>query len=137
MKRKCLFTLFFVFAVSVSPVFSLSSKPADETTFTGNLFYGAMPSLKQPDASTGKPDNQLAKTGYWLRLDKPLVFSPGSKSQRVVNHLEIVFSTATQENARQFVHHHVKVNGQMDCEMHYTPWTATCTLKVTQITLSE
>ncbi len=137
MKRIYLFTLFFVFVICVSPVFSFSSKPADETTFTGNLFYGAMPSLKQPDASAAKQDNQLAKTGYWLKLDKPLVFAPGSKSQRVVNNLEIVFSTATKESARQFVNHHVKVNGQLDCEMHYTPWTATCTLMVTQINISE
>jgi hypothetical protein len=137
MKRIYLFTLFFGFVVCVSPVFSFSSKPADKTTFTGNLFYGVMPSLKQPDASAAKPDNQLAKTSYWLKLDKPLVFAPGSKSERTVNNLEIVFSTAMQENARQFVNHHVKVNGQIDCEMHYTPWTATCTLNVTKITLSE
>jgi hypothetical protein len=137
MKRIYLFTLFFVFVVYVLPAFSFSSKPADETTFTGNLFYGTMPSLKQPDASASKPDKQFAKIGYWLKLDKPLVFAPGSKSQRVVNHLEIFFSVAMQENARQFVNHHIEVKGSMDCEMHYTPWTATCTLKVTQITLSE
>ncbi|HPD55635.1 MAG TPA: hypothetical protein P5294_00595 [Smithellaceae bacterium] len=137
MKKIYLFTFFFVFVVCVSPVFSFSSKPAAETTFTGNLFYGAIPSVKQSGASVSKPDKELAKTEYWLKLDKPLVFAPGSKSQRVVNHLEIIFSSDLQENARQFVNHHVKVNGQMDCEMHYTPWTATCTLKVTQITLSK
>lgn len=137
MKRIYLFTLFFVFVVCVSPVFSFSSKPANETTFTGNLFYGIIPSVVQPGAAASKPDNKITKIGFWLKLDKPLVFAPGSKSQRVVNHLEIDFSTATQESARQFVNHHVKVNGQMDCEMHYTPWTATCKLKVTQINLSE
>ena len=121
----------------MSPIFSFSVKPADKTTFTGNLFYGAIPHVKQPSASASNPDKQLAKIGFWLKLDKPLVFAPGSKSQRVVNHLEIVFSTDMKESARQFVNHNVKIKGSMDCEMHYTPWTATCTLKVTKITLSE
>jgi len=137
MKRIYLFTLFFIFVVCVSPVFSFSSKPADETTFTGNLFYGTIPSLKQPGASASNRDKQLTKIGYWLKLDKPLIFAPGSKSQRVVNHIEIVFSADMKENARQFINRHVEVNGSMNCEMHYTPWTATCTLNVTQINISE
>lgn len=137
MKRIYLFTVVLIFALYISPVFSFSSKPADETTFTGNLFYGAMPHVKQPGASASNPDKQLAKIGFWLKLDKPLIFAPGSKSQRVVNHLEIVFSADMKENARQFVNRHIEVNGSMNCEMHYTPWTATCTLNVTQITLSE
>ena len=137
MKRIYLFTLFFIFVVCVSPVFSFSSKPTDETTFTGNLFYGAIPYVKQPGASASNPDKQLSKIGYWLKLDKPLIFAPGSKSQCVVNHLEIVFSADMKENARQFVNRHIEVNGSMNCEMHYTPWTATCTLNVTQINISE
>lgn len=137
MKRICLFTFFFLLAVYVSPIFSFSAKQADKTTFSGILLYGAVPSVQQPGASTSKPDKQSAKTGYWLKLDKPLVFSPGSKSQRVVNNLEVIFLPDMHEKAAKFVERRVEIKGAMNCEMHYTPWTATCTLNALQINLSE
>jgi hypothetical protein len=137
MKRICVFAFFFVLAVYVSPIFSFSAKQAEKTTFSGILFYGIMPCVGQPDVPASKPVNQPPQARYWLKLDKPLVFSPGSKSQRVVNNLEVIFLPDMQEKAGKFVGRRVEVRGSMDCEMHYTPWTATCTLHSAQITLSE
>jgi hypothetical protein len=118
--------LFILLALSVSTLPAVSQTPA-ETRVTGTLHLG----------SINQAGPRPSGTGYWLRLDKPIVFAQGTRSERVVKDVTLTVPAGLQDKARELESQHVVVAGPMDCTMHFTPWTATCDLRVKQIDRAE
>ena len=114
--------LFILLALSVSTLPAVSQTPA-ETRVTGTLHLGPI------NQSGPRPSG----TGYWLRLDKPIVFDQGTRSERRVKDVTLTVPAVLQDKARELEGQHVIVTGPMECTMHFTPWTATCNITVKQI----
>jgi hypothetical protein len=118
--------LFILLMLSVSNSPAVSQTP-EETRVSGTLHLGSM-------YQSGHPSNG---TGYWLRLDKPMVFDQGTKSERIVKDVTLTVPTDLQDKARELEGQDVVVVGPMACTMHFTPWTATCNIAVKQIEAAE
>ena len=123
MKKIVLCAALFIFlALSVSNLHAGSQAPA-ETRVTGTLHLG----------SINQAGPQARGTGYWLRLDKPIIFDQGTRSERIVKDVTLTVPADLQDKARELEGQDVVVAGSMACTMHFTPWTATCNITVKQI----
>jgi hypothetical protein len=123
MKKIVLCTVALTFLALSVPPLSVVSQTPEETRVTGTLHRGSPP-------QSGPQPNE---TGYWLKLDKPIIFAEGTRSERVVKDITLTVPADLQDKARELESRHVIVTGPMECTMHYTPWTATCNITVKQI----
>ncbi len=78
-------------------------------------------------------DNGSGATEYRLKLDKPIIFSKGTKSQRTASDMKLDVPDGLKQKVLQLEGKHVAVQGTMTCEMLFSPWTASCDLLVKQI----
>ncbi len=108
------------------------AKASDESSLTGTLS-----SIKPGYTGSQEDSFILGEKGYWLTLDSPIIFNEGSKSERVVKGVRLTVPADLEEKASELEDQHVVVTGQMNCTMHYSPWTASCEMLVTQIDLAE
>jgi hypothetical protein len=74
---------------------------------------------------------------YWLKMDEPIVSARGSKSERTVSVVTLLVPADMQEKVSRLENMHVAVSGTMECNLLYTPWTATCDMQVKEITRQE
>lgn len=74
-----------------------------------------------------------SETEYRLKLDKSIIFSKGSKSERTVSAMKLDVPDGLQQKVLKLEGKHVAVQGTMTCEMLFSPWTAECDLLVRQI----
>lgn len=132
MKKIGLFAVLFMFlALSLSNLPAVS-KTTDETRVTGIL------NRIEPRYTGNSEDSFiLGEKGYWLTLDKPIVFNEGSKSERVVKGVKLTVPADLQEKVQELDGQHVAVVGILECVMHYSPWGASCNMLVKQIDLAE
>jgi hypothetical protein len=74
---------------------------------------------------------------YQLKLDKPIVFSEGTKSERSVSELKLMVPEALQDKVLKLEGRHVMVQGTMHCIMYFSPWTAVGDVLVKKIALQD
>lgn len=74
---------------------------------------------------------------YWLKLDEPIVSARGSKSERSVSVVTLLVPAGMQERVAKLEDKHVAVSGTIECRLLYTPWTATCDMRVKEISPQE
>jgi len=122
MKKIILIAMVFAVLALTVPCSPAVSQAQEETRITGVLHLDSM-----------------SKSGqvYWVTLDKPIIFAPGSKSERVVRDVKLVMPADLQEKAKKLDGKHVVAVGPMECTMSYTPWTASCEMLVKQIDLAK
>lgn len=112
--------------------FSYAAKNGEEVTITGTL-------NRIKPGYTGNPEDSfiLGETGYLLKLDKPIIFNEGSKSERVVKVVRLTVPADLQEKVQELDGQHVAVVGILECTMHYSPWGASCDMVIKQVNLAE
>jgi hypothetical protein len=85
--------------------------------------------------NTGIRQESDINSEYRLKLDKALVFSEGSRSERRVGELKLMVPEALQEKVLKLEGRQVMVEGTMHCTMYFSPWTAECDVLVKKIGL--
>ncbi len=74
----------------------------------------------------------IAEKGTWLALDTPIHFAKGSRSERVVERVRLSVPPELRERVAAMDGRHAVLEGTMECTMLFTPWSATCELRVKQ-----
>lgn len=74
----------------------------------------------------------IAEKGTWLALDAPIHFAKGSRSERVVERVRLSAPPELRERVAAMDGRHAVLEGTMECAMLFTPWSATCVLRVKQ-----
>jgi hypothetical protein len=72
----------------------------------------------------------IAEQGAWLVLDELLYFAKGSRSERVVERVRLNVPPELRERMAAMDGRHAVLEGTMECAMLFTPWSATCVLRV-------
>ncbi|ABK99873.1 hypothetical protein [Pelobacter propionicus] len=72
----------------------------------------------------------IAEQGTWLVLDEPIHFAKGSRSERVVERIRLSVPPELRERVAAMDGRHAVLEGTMECAMLFTPWSATCVLRV-------
>ncbi len=92
-----------------------------EINVTGRLYR-----LKPVHTGNRQEHNISGAMEYRLKLDKAIVFSEGSRSERRVGDLKLIVPEALQEKVLKLEGRQVMVEGTMHCTMYFSPWTADC-----------
>jgi hypothetical protein len=74
---------------------------------------------------------------YRMKLDEPIVFAKGSKSERSTDIVTLILPLKFKKKATELEGKHVSAIGSLDCTMHYSPWTATCNMVVEKMDLQD
>jgi hypothetical protein len=74
---------------------------------------------------------------YRVKLDEPIVFSKGSKSERSTGIVTLILPVRFMEKASKLEGKHVSTTGSFDCTMSYSPWTVTCNMAVDKLDLQD
>jgi hypothetical protein len=102
-------------------------------TRTDTQVAGTLVRIKPVITGNSDENQGTGEMEYRLELDKPIVFSKGSKSERSVNDMKLVVPDGMRQQVMKLEGRHVEVQGTMNCTMYFSPWTATCNLFVRQI----
>ncbi len=124
-----------LFAVIIAVVIQSFPYPsfADSEVRKDTRVTGTIHCMQPVHTDENSASQALPKSGYGLRLDKPIVFAKGSKSERTVSALNLILSAMAKNQASKLEGRHVEISGSMECTMHFSPWVATCDLSVDQI----
>lgn len=79
----------------------------------------------------------VAEKGTWLALDAPIHFAKGSRSERVVERVRLSVPPELRERVAAMDGRPAVLEGTMECAMLFTPWSATCVLRVKRVELDR
>ena len=133
-KMLVLVVLWLLISGSAYQVVAIETFPEtqSEINVTGRLYC-----LKPVHAGNRQEHNISGAIKYRLKLDKAIVFSEGSRSERRVGELKLIVPESLQEKVLKLEGSRVMVAGTMHCIMYFSPWTAECDVSVKNIALQD